>query len=73
MLAGHSPNGMAFKANGKDVYRLSVRGFSRSAAETLCRQYRALADEAGAALGAGDVTAQWLRKPGMQMAQMASR
>jgi hypothetical protein len=58
MLAGHSPNGMAFKANGKDVYRLSVRGFSRSAAETLCRQYRAKRGACFVRQGAGDVTAQ---------------
>jgi hypothetical protein len=73
ILAGYSPNGMTFKANGEDVYRLSVGGFSRSAADTLCRQYRAKGGACFVRQGAGDVTAQWLRKPGMQMAQMASR
>ncbi|MDQ0837719.1 SPOR domain-containing protein [Sphingomonas faeni] len=63
MLAGHSPNGMTFKANGEDVYRLSVGGFSRSSADTLCRQYRAKGGACFIRQGAGDVMAQWLRKP----------
>ncbi|MCK8456357.1 SPOR domain-containing protein [Sphingomonas faeni] len=68
MLAGHSPNGMTFKANGEDFYRLSVGGFSRSAADTMCRQYRAKGGACFVRQGAGDAMAQWLRKPGMQMA-----
>ncbi|MCP8890006.1 SPOR domain-containing protein [Sphingomonas faeni] len=68
MLAGHSPNGMMFKANGEDFYRLSVGGFSRSAADTMCRQYRAKGGACFVRQGAGDAMAQWLRKPGMQMA-----
>jgi Flp pilus assembly protein TadD len=68
MLAGHSPNGMTFKANGEDFYRLSVGGFSRSAADTMCRQYRAKGGACFVRQGAGDAVAQWLRKPGMQMA-----
>jgi hypothetical protein len=62
MLAEHSPNGMTFKANGEHVYRLSVGGFSRSAADTLCRQYRAKGGACFVREGAGDVMAQWLRK-----------
>ena len=58
MPAAHSPNGVTFKANGEDVYRLSVGGFSRSAAETLCRQYRAKRGACFVRQGAGDVTAQ---------------
>ncbi len=68
MLAGHSPNGMTFKANGEDFYRLSVGGFSRSAANSMCRQYRAKGGACFVRQGAGDAMAQWLRKPGMQMA-----
>lgn len=68
MLAAHSPNGMTFKAKGEDFYRLSVGGFSRSAANTLCRQYRAKGGACFVRQGAGDAMAQWLRKPGMQMA-----
>ncbi|MES3081483.1 SPOR domain-containing protein [Sphingomonas faeni] len=68
VLASYSPNGMTFKAKGEDVYRLSVGGFSRSAAGTMCRQYRAKGGACFVRQGAGDVMAQWLRKPGMQMA-----
>ncbi len=68
MLAGHSPNGMTFKANGEDFYRLSVGGFSRLAADTMCRQYRAKGGACFVRQGAGDAMAQWLHKPGMQMA-----
>ncbi|RXD07159.1 SPOR domain-containing protein [Sphingomonas sp. UV9] len=68
MLAGHSPNGMTFKAKGEDFYRLSVGGFSRPAADSMCRQYRAKGGACFVRQGAGDAMAQWLRKPGMQMA-----
>jgi len=68
VLASYSPNGMTFKAKGEDVYRLSVGGFSRSAANAMCRQYRTKGGACFVRQGAGDVMAQWLRKPGMQMA-----
>ncbi len=68
VLASYSPNGMTFKARDEDVYRLSVGGFSRSAANAMCRQYRAKGGACFVRQGAGDVMAQWLRKPGMQMA-----
>ncbi|MEG8056130.1 SPOR domain-containing protein [Sphingomonas sp. 22L2VL55-3] len=59
---------MTFKAKGEDVYRLSVGGFSKSAANAMCRQYHAKGGACFVRQGAGDVMAQWLRKPGMQMA-----
>ena len=68
VLAGHAPNGMTFKAKGEDFYRLSVGGFSRSAADSICRQYRAKGGSCFVRQGAGDMMAQWLRKPGVQMA-----
>ncbi len=68
VLASYSPNGMTFKAKGEDVYRLSVGGFSRPAANAMCRQYRTKGGACFVRQGAGDVMAQWLRKPGMQMA-----
>ncbi|TCP97000.1 tetratricopeptide repeat protein [Sphingomonas sp. PP-F2F-A104-K0414] len=68
VLAGYTPNGMTFKADGEDFYRLSVGGFSRSAADTMCRQYRAKGGACFVRMGAGDAMAQWLRKPGMQLA-----
>lgn len=68
VLGGYTPNGMNFKADGEDFYRLSVGGFSRSAADTMCRQYRAKGGACFVRMGAGDAMAQWLRKPGMQLA-----
>jgi len=68
VLAGYTPNGMTFKADGEDFYRLSVGGFIRSAADSMCRQYRAKGGACFVRMGAGDAMAQWLRKPGMQMA-----
>ncbi len=68
VLAGYTPNGMTFKADGEDFYRLSVGGFSRSAADAMCRQYRAKGGACFVRQGAGDAMAQWLRKPGMQLA-----
>ncbi|MBE2993936.1 SPOR domain-containing protein [Sphingomonas sp. CFBP 13603] len=68
VLASYSPNGTAFKARGEDFYRLSVGGFSRSAADSMCRQYRATGGACFVRQGAGDAMALWLRKPGMQMA-----
>ena len=67
VLAGHSPNGMTFKAKGEDFYRLSIGGFSRSAADSMCRQYRAKGGSCFVRQGAGDMMAQWLRKSGVQM------
>ncbi|MGA1797605.1 tetratricopeptide repeat protein [Sphingomonas sp. 4RDLI-65] len=68
MLAGYTPNGMSFKARGEEFYRLSVGGFSRTTADSMCRQYRAKGGACFVRQGAGDMMAQWLRKPAMQMA-----
>ena len=68
VLAGYTPNGMTFKADGEDFYRLSIGGFSRPAADSMCRKYRAKGGACFVRMGAGDAMAQWLRKPGMQLA-----
>jgi Flp pilus assembly protein TadD len=68
VLASYTPSGMSFKARGEGYYRLSVGGFSRSAADSMCRQYRAKGGTCFVRMGAGDTMAQWLRKSGMQMA-----
>jgi Flp pilus assembly protein TadD len=68
VLAGYTPSGMSFKAGGEGYYRLSVGGFNRSAADSMCRQYRAKGGTCFVRMGAGDTMAQWLRKSGMQMA-----
>ncbi len=67
-FAGRAPNGMNFRAKGEDFYRLSVGGFSRGEAVSMCRQYRAKGGDCFVRMGAGDQMAQWLRKPGMQLA-----
>ncbi|MEG3082615.1 SPOR domain-containing protein [Sphingomonas sp. PB2P12] len=67
-LAGHTPNGMTFKTGGEDFYRLSVGGFSRAAADTVCRQYRARGGNCFVRRGAGDAMAQWVRANNTQMA-----
>ncbi|WP_380778876.1 SPOR domain-containing protein [Sphingomonas sp. R86520] len=68
VLAGHTPSGMSFKVRGEDYYRLSIGGFSRSAADAMCHQYRAKGGTCFIRTSAGDSMAQWLRKSGMQMA-----
>lgn len=67
-FTGHAPTGMNFRAKGEDYYRLSVGGFSRADADSVCRQYRAKGGECFVRMGAGDQMAQWLRKPGVQLA-----
>ncbi len=67
-FSGHTPNGMTFRANGEDFYRLSVGGFSRADAASVCRAYRAKGGTCFVRVGAGDQMAQWARKPGMQLA-----
>jgi Flp pilus assembly protein TadD len=67
-FAGHSPNGMTFRTKGNEFYRLSVGGFSRSDADSVCRQYRAKGGDCFVRTGAGDQMAQWLRAPGIQLA-----
>jgi Flp pilus assembly protein TadD len=67
-FAGHAPNGVNFRAKGEDFYRLSVGGFSRSEAVSICRQYRAKGGACFVRVGAGDQMAQWVRKSGVQLA-----
>ena len=51
------------------LYRLSVGGFTRDAADDMCRAYRARGGACFVRREAGDRMAQWLRTP----VQMASR
>ncbi len=67
-FAGHAPNGVNVRVKGDDYYRLSVGGFSRAAADSVCRQYRAKGGACFVRAGAGDQMAQWVRKSGMQLA-----
>jgi cell division septation protein DedD len=67
-FAGHAPNGVTFRANGEDFYRLSVGGFNRREADAVCRRYRAKGGACFVRMGAGDQMAQWVRKSGVQLA-----
>ncbi|MCD2315942.1 tetratricopeptide repeat protein [Sphingomonas sp. IC-11] len=63
-FAGETPTGMAFKS----FYRLSVGGFSRGEANTLCRGYRANGGSCFVRTGAGDQTAAWVKPSKVQFA-----
>ncbi|WP_380786744.1 SPOR domain-containing protein [Sphingomonas sp. R86521] len=67
-FAGRAPNGVNFRAKGEEFYRLSVGGFSRADANSVCRQYRAKGGDCFVRAAAGDQMAQWVRKSGMQLA-----
>lgn len=67
-FSGHTPNGVNFRAKGEEFYRLSVGGFSRADADSVCRQYRAKGGACFVRTAAGDQMAQWIRKSGMQLA-----
>lgn len=67
-LSGHVPTGTAFTSKAGSFYRLSVGGFTRGDADKMCRRYRATGGDCFVRLGAGDQTAQWLRKSAAQLA-----
>lgn len=68
-LSGHQPTGASFAGRQGQLYRLSVGGFSREAADSFCRGYRAKGGTCFIRRDAGDRMAQWLRTP----VQMAAR
>ena len=68
-LSGHQPTGTMVAAAQGSLYRLSVGGFTRDAADDMCRAYRARGGACFVRREAGDRMAQWLRTP----VQMASR
>lgn len=67
-LQGHVPTGTAFSSKIGSFYRLSVGGFTRGDADAMCRRYRDAGGACFVRAGAGDQTAQWLRKPATQLA-----
>lgn len=67
-FSGRQPTGMNFTNKGNDYYRLSVGGYARAEADTVCRQYRAKGGACFVRAGAGDQMAQWLRKGAVQVA-----
>ncbi|WP_445193270.1 SPOR domain-containing protein [Sphingomonas sp. Tas61C01] len=68
VLQGHVPTGTAFSSKTGSFYRLSVGGFTRGDADAMCRRYRDAGGACFVRAGAGDQTAQWLRKPDTQLA-----
>lgn len=68
-LSGHQPTGTTVAARQGSLYRLSVGGFTRDAADQMCRAYQSKGGACFVRREAGDRMAQWLRAP----VQMASR
>jgi Flp pilus assembly protein TadD len=67
-LSTHTPAGMAFKAQAGSFYRLSVGGFARNEALSLCRSIRARGGACFVRAGAGDQIAQWVKPAKVQTA-----
>ncbi len=65
---GRTPTGVRFVKGQQAFYRLSVGGFSRADAAATCRRYQMTGGVCFVRAGAGDRTAQWLRRPGVQLA-----
>lgn len=58
-FAAQAPSGMAYKNGAATFYRLSVGGFARADAVSLCSQYRAKGGACFVREGAGDQAAAW--------------
>ena len=67
-LAGRGPSGASVTTKAGQFYRLSVGGFARTDALQLCQRYRATGGQCFVRAGAGDQTAQWVRKSNVQLA-----
>ncbi|KQT33398.1 hypothetical protein ASG29_04905 [Sphingomonas sp. Leaf412] len=67
-LAGHVPGGVNMALRGANFYRLSVGGFARADAVSLCRSYRAKGGVCFVRHQAGDQIASWARPKGIQLA-----
>ena len=66
-FAGQTPSGMSITSKAGSFYRLSVGGFARSEAITLCQNYKAKGGTCFVRAHAGDQVAVWAR-PGGQLA-----
>lgn len=71
VVASSAPQGAKISTRAGNFYRLSVGGFARSDANTLCRQVRSTGGACFVRVQAGDALASWA-KPGSN-SQMASR
>lgn len=70
-LRGETPQGVKFSTAAGNFYRLSVGGFDRAGAASLCRQVRASGSSCFVRVGAGDSVAAWVKGGGR--AQVAAR
>lgn len=70
-LRGETPQGVKFATASGNFYRLSVGGFDRAGAASLCRQVRASGSPCFVRVGAGDTVAAWVKGGGR--AQVAAR
>jgi len=62
-FASHDPSGMNIKIAASRYYRLSLGGFTRSDATTMCIAYRASGGACFVRQDAGDRVASWIRAP----------
>lgn len=60
-FASHTPQGMTVSRGGKQFYRLSVGGFARADAMSLCQSYRSRGGTCFVRAGAGDQVAMWAK------------
>lgn len=60
-FASHTPQGMTVSRGGKQFYRLSVGGFARADAVSLCQSYRSRGGTCFVRAGAGDQVAMWAK------------
>lgn len=67
-IAGQTPRGMSASVGGNSFYRLSVGGFARADAMSVCRTVRAKGGNCFVREAAGEKVASWARGP-----QVASR
>jgi len=58
-FAGRVPNGATIKANGAQLFRLSVGGFTRAEADAMCRSHRARGGACFVRAEAGDQMVRW--------------
>jgi hypothetical protein len=70
-LRDETPHGVKFSTASGNFYRLSVGGFDRAGAASLCRQVRAGGSSCFVRVGAGDSVAAWVKGDGR--AQVAAR
>lgn len=72
-FAGQTPSGMTFKTAAGNFYRLSVGGFARADAVSLCQSYRSHGGMCFVREGAGDQNASWVATAKSAPKQLASR